>query len=167
MKQLFAIAAFALAGAGAIAAEPQTIKPTGLGPVQIGMPLAALAEALGEHLTVPVDPDEQQCFYLESEKYPGVGFMVETGRLRRIDVRIDSIPTEEGIRVGDPIAKVKALLGSRVLDEPHFYTGPEERYLTVTFDDEKLATRFETSGGLVEAFYTGEYEQVKYVEGCL
>lgn len=157
----------ALGASGAVADGTVTVTPEGIGPIRIGMALPALAEALGEEITVPTDPDERECFYVYPRKFSGVGFMVDEDRLRRIDVRSEGAQTAEGIRVGDPVSKVEAAFGSRVRDEPHHYTGPEDRYLTVTFDDETLAMRFETHEDRIVAFYAGAYQQVQYVEGCL
>jgi hypothetical protein len=159
--------ALALSAAGARADGTVTVTPAGIGPIRIGMPLAALAEALGEPITVPDDPDERACFYVYPRRFPGVGFMVDEGRLRRIDVRSEGAQTAEGIRVGDPVSKVEAAFGSRLKDEPHHYTGPEDRYLTVTFEEGTLALRFETHAGRIVVFYAGSFQQVQYVEGCL
>ena len=109
--------------------------------------------------------DDQNCFSLESTKQPGVSFMFEQGHLRRIDISTERIATLEGVSIGSPISRVKARYGSRVKDEPHHYSGPEDRYLTVPLSP-TTAVRFETSAGRVSHFYVGEKQQVQYVEGC-
>lgn len=91
--------------------------------------------------------------------------MFEQGRLRRIDISTQRVSTVNGVGVGSPISRVKAKYGSRVKDEPHHYSGPEDRYLTVALSP-TIAIRFETSAGRVSNFYVGEKQQVQYVEGC-
>jgi hypothetical protein len=124
------------------------------------------ARALNESMTEPQDPNDRGCFYLESRKFPGVAFMFQDGRLRRIDIRSDKVATSDGIRVGTTISDVKGRYGSRIVDEPHHYSGPEGRYLTLNLNS-KMAIRFETADGRIDNFYLGNKAQVQYVEGCL
>ncbi|RQO54466.1 hypothetical protein DBR47_22740 [Paucibacter sp. KBW04] len=156
---LLAATAFA---AGHIAA----VTSRGLGPVQFGMTVAQFSHSVGEALSEPQNPEDSGCFYLESKRFNGVSFMFEDGKLRRIDVRTDKISTQDGIRIGTTVAAVKRRYGRRLSDEPHHYSGPEDRYLTVALAGD-IAVRFETRDAKVDNFYIGNKAQVQYVEGCL
>ena len=70
------------------------------------------------------------------------------------------------MHVGSLVTEVKQRFGRRLVDEPHHYSGPEDRYLTLALTPE-VAVRFETSGTKVDNFYVGYKPQVQYVEGCL
>lgn len=138
----------------------------GLGPVQFGMTVSQFSRALREPMSEPQDPEDRGCFYLESKRFADVSFMFEDGKLRRIDVRTDKITTQDGVRVGATVAQVKRRYGARLSDEPHHYSGPEDRYLTLAMNPD-IAVRFETSDAKIDNFYVGYKAQVQYVEGCL
>lgn len=144
----------------------QTVGPQGLGPVRFGMTLSQLSRVLGEELQAPADPEDRGCFYVDTKRFPEVWFMIEGGRLQRIDVRSTAVATSQGIRVGDSVEKVKRVYGPRLTDEPHHYSGPEDRYLTVKLNA-KVGVRFETTGPIIGNFYVGGLSQIEYVEGCL
>lgn len=148
-----------------VAAQPAVITARGLGSAVFGMTPDQFVQATGEALPASEVLEDQSCFYVESKKKPGVSFMFERGRLRRIDISTTRVPTSRGVRVGSTISRLRAKYGASVQDEPHHYSGPEERYLTVLLSP-TTAVRFETSAGRVSNFYVGEKQQVQYVEGC-
>ena len=149
----------------ALSAQPAVISARGLSPAVFGMTPAQLSRATGEPLPALQASEDQNCFYLDSTRQPGVSFMFEQGRLRRIDISTQRVATVKGVGVGSPISRVKAKYGSRIKDEPHHCSGPEDRYFTVALSS-TIAIRFETSAGRVSNFYVGEKQQVQYVEGC-
>ena len=160
--------------AAAVAAAPKSSTPKpwvlrfdGAGPVKVGMSLAQLNTALNENFSMPEDEDEKACFFAESAKYPGIAFMVQSGRVTRVDVIKPNIATASGIRVGDSEALVMKVYGQKLKVEPHAYTGPEGHYLTVYSPDGRYGLRFETDGQKVTGFYAGERHAIAYVEGCL
>jgi hypothetical protein len=167
MKRLLATTALLLV-LTARAADPDVavLDASGLGPIKLGMSVAQLASQLGEPLTEPSDPEERSCWYVESSKHPDVIFMVEDGRLRRIDVQSMRVAAPGAIRVGDSEQTVKRRFGTRVVQAPHHYGGPRDHYLTVRLNS-STAIRFETTDGKVDLFYLGGLEQVQHVEGCL
>jgi hypothetical protein len=150
------------------AANPDVavLGPGGLGPIKLGMSIAQLANQLGEPLTEPSDPEERSCWYVESAKHPDVRFMIEDGRLRRIDVQSTRVAALGAIHVGDSEQAVKRRFGTSIVQTPHHYGGPKDHYLTVRLN-RSTAIRFETTDGKVDLFYLGGLEQVQYVEGCL
>lgn len=155
-----------LAAAACAAGRAAAVTSRGLGPVLFGMTVAQFSHSVREAMSEPQNPEDRGCFYLESKRFKGVSFMFEDGKLRRIDVRTDKISTQDGIRIGTTVAAVKRRYGVRLSDEPHHYSGPEDRYLTLSLEGD-IAVRFEASDAKVENFYVGKKAQVQYVEGCL
>jgi hypothetical protein len=160
------IAVVVLTSATSVAAA-DLVRPDGVGALRVGMTIPALERVLKQRIEVPKDPEDGHCFYAEPKAHPKLSLMIESGRLRRIDIREAGVATNDGIQVGDSVEKVKAKYGTRLKIEPHFYSGPEDKYLTVTFSSGRLATRFETHNDLIDSIYSGSFKQVQYVEGCL
>ena len=92
--------------------------------------------------------------------------MVVDGRVARIDVHTRSIATLRGARVGDTIEVVERLYGDELEEQPHFYLGLPDLYLTVFSADRRTALRFETKDGVVTSYYFGDAGPAQYVEGC-
>jgi hypothetical protein len=68
------------------AGDGWVVRQDGVGPVKVGMSLSQLNLALQEKFVMPQDKEDQGCFYVTSTKHPQVSFMIENGRLVRIDV---------------------------------------------------------------------------------
>jgi len=100
-----------LAVTTAAAPKSWVIRLDGAGPVKVGMTLAQLNATLKEDFTIPTDEDEQACFYAETARHPGIAFMIEHGRVTRVDVRERGLATVAGVRVGDPEALVMKVYG--------------------------------------------------------
>jgi hypothetical protein len=166
MKYLFGTAALVLfLSVRVSAADLVALGPDGLGPIKLGMDVAQLARQLAEPLVEPSNPEDRSCWYVESSKHPHVRFMIEDGRLRRIEVESPQIVAFGAIRVGDPEQAVARVFGKRVVKEPHKHGGAEDHYLTVGLN-RHTAIRFETTSGKIDLFYIGGVKQVQYVEGC-
>lgn len=138
----------------------------GIGPIKVGMSLSQLNSALQEKFRMPKERDEQGCFTVASTHCPHISFMIEDGKVSRIDVDGRGVPTDKGIQVGDSEKQVRKVYGAAVKVEPHAYTSMEGgHYLTVRSG--KFGLRFETDKGKVDSFYAGRYTSVQYIEGCL
>ena len=146
--------------------EVWSVRFDGTGPAKVGMTLAELNAALHESFSLPADKEEQAWFYVNPKGHPGISFMIEKGRMARVDVDVPGIATVEGLRIGDSQDRVLQVYGARVKVEPHAYGGPEDHYLTVTSSDGGNAIRFETGEGKVVRFYAGRSSAVSYIEGC-
>jgi len=166
-RRLIAAICVFLSTVAAIGSSQWVVRFEGVGPVRIGMSLAQLSRALHEEFAMPDDPDGQACFYAEPARHPGVAFMVEDGRVTRVDATQDLIATDTGIRVGDPEEKIIKTYGRRAKVEPHFYIPESGHYLTIYSADGKYGVRFETDAGKITGFYAGERQAIQYVEGCL
>ena len=144
-----------------------TVSETGFGPIVVGMtPLEAKA-ASGDKLQLPERLDAAGCDFVSDPGLEGLTFMIENGRVVRVDVRTRGIRTAEGAAVGDPEARIQELYAGRVTVSPHKYT--DGHYLTVTARDAapgSVQLIFETDGQVVTRFRGGLLPQVAYVEGC-
>ena len=65
-----------------IAASPISAGPRewalrfdGIGPVRVGMNLSQMNAALKEHFA----QDNEPCFYVDTKRHPGIGFMIQHG----------------------------------------------------------------------------------------
>lgn len=138
----------------------------GIGPAKVGMSLAQLNAALQEKFRMPKARDEQRCFIVTSTHHPHVSFMIEDGKVTRIEIDGRGVPTDRGIQVGDSEKQVLKAYGAAAKVEPHAYTSEEGgHYLTVR--SAALGLRFETLKGKVDSFYAGRFTSVQYIEGCL
>jgi hypothetical protein len=146
--------------------EDWVIREDGVGPVEIGMTLPQLNAVLHERFSMPKDKDDQGCFYVQPTKHAHIAFMIEDGRLARVDVDAHGIPTAEGIQVGDSEEHARRVYGTRLKVEPHAYIPEEGHYLTVHSKDGRYGIRFETEKGKIQMFYAGQFKAVQYIEGC-
>jgi hypothetical protein len=148
--------------ASPISAGPQewALRFDGIGPVRVGMNLSQLNAALKEHFV----QDKEPCFYVDTKRHPGIGFMIQHGRVTRVDVINRSISTIEGIRIGDMEARVTKAYGNKLQIEPHHYVD-DGHYLTMY--KSRYGIRFETEKGKVTGFYAGDKTAIQYTEGCL
>jgi hypothetical protein len=149
-----------------LANDTWVVREDGVGPVKIGMTLSQLNTVLHSKFSMPAAKDNQGCFYVNPSKHPRIAFMIEDGRLVRIDVEIAGVATSEGIQVGDSESRALRVYGFRLKVEPHAYTGPEGHYLTARSKDGRFGRRFETDQGKITMFYAGRYKAIQYIEGC-
>jgi hypothetical protein len=162
-----ALAVLIIASAvGAADDDSWVIRDNGIGPVKIGMSLSELNTVLREKFSMPENKDDQSCFYVDSAKHAGIGFMILDGRLARIDVGRPGVHTAKGIQVGDSEVLALKVYGPKLIIEPHFYTSPEGHYLTIRSSDSRYGIRFETYKGKIDMFYVGTSAAINLVEGC-
>lgn len=149
------------------------VRLDGAGPVRVGMTVDEARAALGGDFVVGGQgggAEPQGCEYAWSAAAPaGLAFMVEGGRVVRVDVGDSSaVATRMGARVGDTEEQVRALYGGRVQIQPHRYV-EGGRYLVVLPvepRDGRLRMVFETDGERVTRYRAGTTPQVEWVEGC-
>lgn len=166
MRVFTTFLAMLLFGCAVVAADSPRASFMGVGAIRIGMTADELSAALGRSVA-PETPDEAGCFYIPGDSAASFSVMVQDGRVVRIDVDSPSIPTLRGARVGDKVDAVRKLYGAALKEEPHFYTGLPDLYLTYFSSDRRFALRFETHEGVVSTYYFGYAEPTQYVEGCL
>jgi hypothetical protein len=137
----------------------------GIGPVRVGATLEAASRAAGEPLSGPAAEAGSECRYVRATRWPEVLFMVEKGRIVRVETRDGRYRTWSGARVGDPEATVRGLYAGRLEVTPHKY---DERghYLIVRSRDRRHALVLETDGEKVTRIRSGRVPAAEYVEGC-
>jgi hypothetical protein len=140
------------------------IRDDGVGPVKIGMTLAELSATLLQKLSED-ESGSENCFYVHARGHGHVSFMIEDGRLSRIDVDAPGIATSTGIQVGDSEAHARQVYGAKLKVTEHKYVDTGH-YLTVRSADGRYGVRFETDKGKITMFYAGRYDAIQYVEGC-
>lgn len=146
--------------------DPWAVSPSGTGQVRIGARLTELAPLLAQGTDTTAL--EEGCAYVAVPNAPaGLGFMLEDGRLVRIDVDSGATPTREGARIGDVEQRLDSLYAPlRRLS--HKYR-PGWFYLVALPDapaDTMSRIVFETDGSRVRAYRAGLYPPVEYVERC-
>jgi hypothetical protein len=112
------------------------------------------------------DAEPGDCHYALSESdLPGIGFMVEDGKIVRIDVSKGSYRTTSGGHIGLTEDEIQALY-PKIRTEPHPYDNVGH-YLILTSPDQQFALLFETNGKVVTDFRIGKRDPVGYIERCL
>jgi hypothetical protein len=166
MRLLTAVLIALTSPAIAAPAEVRLASFEGLGLVRFGATISELEKALNRPIQIPTDEDEKNCFFVPGDVDSTFHVMIVKGRAVRIDVDTPEIPTLRWAKVGDSIDVVRELYGRALEEEPHFYTGLPDLYLTYWSADRKYALRFETRAGKISRYYFGFAEAAQYVEGC-
>jgi hypothetical protein len=155
---------------------PRILHFDGLGPVRLGMTARAAERALGGHLKIerPQDSDSIACVYAWLKRDPGVLYMLEDGRITRIDIITPEAPaavldvtTETGLRIGASERAVRRAYGARLDVQPHYFDEAPAHILSVEDKGRKRGLLFETDTTRhVVRFRIGQHPALGYVEGC-
>ena len=140
------------------------VRADGIGPLRVGVPLAAASRTLGETLRVT----QAGCDHVNPTTMPeGILLMVIDDTVARVQIDSAGIRTTEGAQVGDSESRVLELYGARARIEPHEYTYPEGHYVVVTPPGDTMhRIIFETFKGRVTKYRSGRVPAVQLVEGC-
>lgn len=140
------------------------VRGDGIGPLRVGVPLAAASRTLGETLRVT----QAGCDHVNPASMPeGILLMVIDDTIARVEIDSAGIFTAEGAQVGDSESRVLELYGARARIEPHKYTYPDGHYVVVTPPGDTLhRIIFETLKGRVTTYRAGRVPAVQLVEGC-
>ncbi len=136
----------------------------GIGPLRIGMPVAALRRmgATGENYPDP----EIDCSYWRTPRWPGLLMMVSGGRVVRVETEDRRYRTVSGARVGMTEAAIRRRYGPAMRVEPHPYTGPAGHYLVYRARGAPYGLIIETDGRRATQVRVGTWEAVQLIEGC-
>lgn len=151
----------------AAVASLSRVSPHGVGPIVIGTNRAQ-AEATGTRFAATTPVRGSTCYYLTPAGSDGLRFLVESGTLRRSEVRTPAIATVDGFRVGEPIARAIAFYGTRAHVSAGKYD-PTARTVTIdppTSADRIFRTVFHARSSAIDLIVSGALPQVAYVEGC-
>jgi hypothetical protein len=161
-----AILALVSLSATSSAADLAPITTAGWGRVRVGMSRQAAARALGGDLRRPKGVlDATGCHSRTSARAPGLLFMVEGGRVVRVETKDPRYVTPSGVRVGDTEARARDAYVGRATVTPHKYSSTGH-YLVIKTTDGRRAVVIETDEGKVVAVRGGQEPAVEYVEGC-
>jgi hypothetical protein len=165
---LLTIVAAMLVGA---APPAPRLTATGFGPLKTGMTRAQVVRAMGDDANPRAvgGPELDRCDEFHPRRAPaGVIVLLEDRRLSRVTATRAGVASDRGIRVGDPVARVRAAYrGQRLRDEPHKYVDAPARYLTWWAVPGRRGIRYEIDAkGRVSAIHAGG-AAIEYVEGCL
>jgi len=166
--ELAAVVVLVASACGKQSAAPRSwaVADTGAGPVVVGMSFDEANRAAGGTLRLSQPLQPEGCAFAWGPD--SLAFMIENGRLVRVDVRTPGIKTSAGAMVGDAEARIEELYAGRVTRMPHKYE-QGSLYLTVASRETARGTAqliFETDGKVVTRFRGGLLPQVAYVEGC-
>ena len=165
---LFAALGALLGAATAAQASEWRATMGGLGPIRIGMSVAALERALGTRLPETQDESEDACRQVEAgPDWPGTSVMLVDGRVARIDVSKRGFFTLSGAAVGDTEASVRKRYGRRIWAQTHIDGVDDSKVLTMFSSDRRLGIRFETDGERITSYYFGNARAVQFPDGCL
>jgi len=165
VRASFAGTVLAMAAAVPLADQPITFH--GIGPVRVGSPVADASRAAGEQLVKADDKHSGEgCYHVRLMSSPSVLFMVEEGRIARVETADPRFRTHSGVRVGDSEARARSVYGRRLEVTGHKYddTG---HYFIVRSADRRYALVMETDGKRVVYIRAGVEPAAEYVEGCL
>ena len=140
------------------------VRPDGIGPLRVGVPLREVARSLGEPLSVV----NEECDHVNPARMPeGILLMVIEDTLVRVEIDSAGIRTADGAQVGDSESRILELYGARARIEPHKYTYPDGHYVVVSPPGDTLhRIIFETLKGRVTTYRSGRVPAVQLVEGC-
>lgn len=139
----------------------------GFGPVRVGQTVRAASRAAGEPLVenAKTPSPADACHHVRRKSAPSMLFMVEEGRIVRVETRDRRFRTFSGARVGDTEAAVRRLYGRRLEVTPHKYV-EGGHYFIVRSADRRHAMVMETDGKKVTFIRSGLVPAAEYVEGC-
>lgn len=154
------------APADSAAAGSWVLRADGIGPVRVGMTVDEAQRAAGG---LDRTAGLEACDYVRPKNGPaGVSFMVENGRIARVDVGDSAaVSTGAGTRLGDTEERVRAAYpGARA--QPHKYDDRGHYLIVIPAAPSDTLHRivFETDGRVVTTMRGGLYPAVEYVEGC-
>ena len=141
----------------------------GFGPAAWGASEEQVRMAWGKDMQADTVDDPNACHYLHPLPRPhagfGTAFMIEGGKLVRIDVDSVHIAAPGGGKAGMTAEAVRALYPGRIESRPHKYVEGGQ-YLRVTDPGRAGVLVFNVTDGTVDSWRVGVAPQVDYVEGC-
>ena len=159
-----------LAAAGSANAAPAKLVLTvdGIGPVRIGMTMAAVEKVIGGKLEGQAIESDDICVEKVSKAGPEyLVYMFEDGKLTRISLGEDSkFRTPRGIGIGSKATDVRRAYGPKLVAEPHTYEEPPGEFLTYWTVLNKRGISFETDKTRTVRVIHAGTNSIQYIEGC-
>lgn len=144
----------------------------GVGPIQVGMSIAAAERAAEITLAGELDPEiSETCYYVTPVgDLSGLSFMVIDGQIARIEVTSPSrITTLSGARIGSSVEALQDLWPERLQEADDLVIdGDAVAFVPRDEADQEYRVVFELDAdGLVTTMRSGLLPAVGFVEGCL
>jgi hypothetical protein len=154
--------------AASVPLQDQRITFEGIGPVRVGSSLADASHAAGEQLVEANDKPSgtEGCYHVRLKSSPTLLFMVEDGRITRVETADPRFRTHSGVRVGDSESEARRVYGRRLKVTEHKYD-ESGHYMIVRSADRRYALVMETNGKEVVYIRAGLEPAAEYIEGCL
>lgn len=158
----------------ASAQQASILEGGGLGKVRIGMDVREAERAIGAGLHSLVPGYGPACWLAvrADGTEPGLSYMVENGRITRIDVVTPqggiapTISTAKGIGIGSSQADVEQSYGSSGISARAPYGhNDDDRWVTVETTP-TLGIVLSITGGKVVALWAGRRDSIAYTEAC-
>ena len=138
------------------------------GPIQVGMRVADVRRLLlnlgHKHLPKARKAAKAGCDYYRASDH--LRFMLENGKVVRIETSERNVVTPSGIRIGTTLERVRTAFGSRIEDMQQKYSeNAGDRTIVLVSGDHKFAIRVEGNRTVSELF-AGAEGYIRYAEGC-
>ena len=152
----------------AVAAQSGVPAPTltfaGYGAIHFGASVKQAAAAV-KTAAIRSNPEEDEaCHYVHFAAYPGADFMVENGRIVRVEVP-DAASNILGVRVGMSLVEIRTHLKGRRFQMRE--DGDNNQYLVIPAADGKSEIYLALEHDKLAYVRGGLLPAVEYVEGCL
>jgi hypothetical protein len=146
------------------------LTPRGWGPIIMGMTHDQAVSVLSAVKPDPSTRDEDwlACHMIRPATPEGVWIMVEEDRVTRVSLEPEAVgvSTDRGVKVGDPVAAVRAAYPTGLVETPHKYEVAPAAYLTWWAQPGAAGIRYAIgSAGKVASISAGT-PSIEYVEGC-
>lgn len=150
------------------------VTTVGMGPIRVGMTVEEAEEAAGFALEGEPNPDVSATCYLvtppaDQPDYAGVAFMVEDGRIVRVEVRgSSSVTTRSGAGIGVTETALREMFPGRIEPAPDFVVdGVALQFVPASEVDANYRVVFVLADDVVSELRAGLLPAVGYSEGCL
>jgi len=158
-----------------VAAQQQPLLESGgIGKVRVGMGIKEAERTIGVRLRSLIPAYGEGCWLAVRADGidPGLSYMVENGRITRIDISTPrdgaapTISTAKGIGIGSTQADVELKYGSSAISALAPY-GHNDRDRWVTVEGTPaLGIVISISDGKVVSLWAGRRQSIAYTEGC-
>lgn len=145
------------------------LTPGSLGPIKVNMTIKEVEKAT--HLQFSTEKPESEiedgsCFSTTLQGLDNVSFMISHDKIARININGGKFKTDKGAQIGTSEVQLQTRYDNKLISEPHKYE-ENGHYLTLLVPGDGLAIRFETNGEKITRMYSGNNEEVHFVEDCL
>jgi hypothetical protein len=150
--------------------EDSRLRTNGIGSIEVGMTISEAERASGRSFFKDKGSSSHDgsCTYVSMSGLSNVSFMLNNGKIARVDVDNPQILTLRGAKIGDSEGRIKELYPGQIKTTPNPHG--DGNYLTFypkDRQDRDYRLIFETSEGRVNAFRGGKIPEVEYIEGCV